>query len=143
MSRVRRAVSVAVLLGAASACHDGGVRREQMVAGGDPARGRSLIPEYGCGSCHVIPGVPGAEGKVGPPLTHFAERSFIAGNLRNEPTALAHWIRFPDHVEPGTAMPNLGVTEAHARDIAAYLYTLGSGGLGPPSLFPSNTIPAH
>ena len=124
MSRVRRALAVALLLVAAAACHDDGVRREQMVAGGDPERGRSLIPEYGCGSCHVIPGVRGAQGKVGPPLTHFAERSFIAGNLRNEPTALTHWIRFPNHVEPGTAMPNLGVTEAHARDIAAYLYTL-------------------
>ena len=143
MMRVRHAAAVLALVVAAAGCHDGGVRREQTVAGGDPERGRSLIPEYGCGSCHVIPGVPGAQGKVGPPLTHFAERSFIAGNLRNEPAALARWIRFPNQVEPGTAMPNLGVTEAHARDIAAYLYTLSSGGLGPPSLFPSNAIPAH
>ena len=143
MIRVRRMHVALGLVLVAAGCHDGGVRREQMVAGGDPGRGRTLIPEYGCGSCHVIPGVPGAQGKVGPPLTHFAERTFIAGNLRNEPAALERWIRFPNHVEPGTAMPNLGVTEAHARDISAYLYTLSSGGLGPPSVFPSNAIPAH
>lgn len=143
MTRLTRQLLLVAMAALIVGCHDGGIRREQTVAGGDPERGRSLIPEYGCGSCHVIPGVPGAQGKVGPPLTHFAERSFIAGNLRNEPAALARWIRFPSHIEPGTAMPDLGVSEAHARDIAAYLYTLGSGGLGPPSLFPSNAIPAH
>lgn len=143
MRRLTSTLGIMLMTAISAGCHDGGIRRERTVAGGDPERGRHLIPEYGCGSCHVIPGVPGAQGKVGPPLTHFAERSFIAGNLRNEPAALARWIRFPGEVEPGTAMPDLGVSEAHARDIAAYLYTLGSGGLGPPSVFPSNAIPAH
>ena len=139
---------MAVVLLAASvvwsvACHDRGGRREQTVAGGNPDRGRQHIVEYGCGSCHVVPGVAGAQGKVGPPLTDFAERTFIAGTLRNEPASLTLWIRYPDHVQPGTAMPTLGVTEPHARDIAAYLYTLGSGQLGPPRIFPSTTLPSH
>ncbi|PRY20191.1 hypothetical protein CLV70_12572 [Pseudosporangium ferrugineum] len=30
----------------------------------------------------------------------------------------------PQAVEPGTAMPDLGVTSTDARDIAAYLFTL-------------------
>jgi cytochrome c2 len=30
----------------------------------------------------------------------------------------------PQEMEPGTAMPDVGVTEADARDMAAYLYTL-------------------
>jgi cytochrome c1 len=34
------------------------------------------------------------------------------------------WLQNPQAVEPGTVMPNLGLTEIEARDIAAYLYTL-------------------
>jgi cytochrome c1 len=37
---------------------------------------------------------------------------------------LIRWIETPQAIEPGTAMPNLGVTEQRARDMAAYLYTL-------------------
>ena len=32
---------------------------------------------------------------------------------------------FVQPVVPGNAMPNAGLTDAQARDIAAYLYTLG------------------
>jgi cytochrome c len=94
----------------------------QEVSGSDPARGRTLIGSYGCGSCHLIPGVPGANSLVGPPLTHYAKRSYIAGNLPNTPENLMRWLQFPQQVEPGTAMPNLNVTLADAHDIASYLY---------------------
>lgn len=94
------------------------------VAGGDAGRGPRLIEALGCAACHTIPGVPGARGNVGPPLTHFGERVYIAGMLRNTPPNLVRWIRDPQSVVPGNAMPNMGVTEADARDIAAYLYTL-------------------
>jgi cytochrome c2 len=91
----------------------------------EPERGRRLVQvTYGCGACHVISGLPGATGKVGPPLDGFAERVFIAGQLPNTPENLVRWIRSPQVIEPGTAMPDLGVTEANARDIAAYLLTL-------------------
>jgi cytochrome c1 len=30
----------------------------------------------------------------------------------------------PQSVVPGNAMPEMGITEAQARDIASYLYTL-------------------
>jgi cytochrome c1 len=105
----------------------GGCRREAssiLVPGGDPARGKVQIVAYGCGSCHVIPGVGGAKGLVGPPLTQFAHRGFIAGEVPNNGDFLVRWISVPQAIEPGTAMPNLGVSEAQARDIAAYLYTL-------------------
>jgi cytochrome c len=95
-----------------------------LVPGGDPARGKKQIVAYGCGSCHVIPGVGGARGLVGPPLTQFAHRAFIAGEVPNNSEFLVRWISVPQAIEPGTAMPNLGVSEAQARDIAAYLYTL-------------------
>jgi cytochrome c1 len=95
-----------------------------QVTNGDPDLGVEAIQRYGCGSCHVIPGVAGADGKVGPPLTDFSERGFIAGQLPNNADNLITWIEDPQGVEPGTAMPNLDVTEQDARDIAAYLFTL-------------------
>ncbi len=90
----------------------------------DPARGARAIRTYGCGSCHLIPGIRGADGMVGPPLTGWRERAIIAGYLANTPEHLVQWIVMPQSVAPGNAMPNLGVTDGDARDIAAYLYTL-------------------
>ena len=115
--------AVAILL--LQACgQQGGPPEVAAVATGDPERGRSAISQYGCGACHTIPGVAGADGTVGPPLARFAQRDYIAGELRNTPENLVRWIQDPPAVEPRTAMPNLGVTEADAHDIAAYLYTL-------------------
>jgi cytochrome c2 len=74
-------------------------------------------------ACHVIGGLAGAKGHVGPPLTHFKSKSFIAGRLPNTPPAVAHWIESPQRVLPGNLMPDLGVDPTEARDIAAYLYT--------------------
>jgi cytochrome c len=112
-----------VLLGAlASACHD--ATPTLSVAGGDPARGKQQIVAYGCGSCHVIPGIRQARGLVGPPLTAFARRTYIAGEVPNNVANIVRWITVPQAIEPGTAMPNLGVSDGQARDIAAYLYTL-------------------
>ena len=90
----------------------------------DPARGVRAIRAYGCGSCHMIPGVQGADGMVGPPLNGWRQRAIIAGYLANTPDHLVQWIVMPQSVAPGNAMPNLGVTDGDARDIAAYLYTL-------------------
>jgi cytochrome c1 len=61
---------------------------------------------------------------VGPPLTRFGDRTFIAGMLRNEPANLMRWLRDPQGVVPGNAMPNMGIDEQQARDLAAFLYTL-------------------
>jgi cytochrome c2 len=94
------------------------------VPGGDAAEGRRLIGKYGCGACHVIPGVRGAAGKVGPDLTAFNRRIYIGGETTNEPANLIRWIEDPQAIAPGSAMPDLGVSESEARDIAAYLYTL-------------------
>ena len=50
--------------------------------------------------------------------------SLIAGRLANTPDNLVQWLRRPQIIKPGTAMPDMGVTEVHARDMAAYLATL-------------------
>lgn len=103
-----------------------GCRRAATVAipGGDPGRGKQELAGFGCGSCHTIDGVTGAHGKVGPPLTGIGERSMIAGEAANTPENLVRWIENPQSIEPNTAMPNLGVGDQAARDMAAYLYTL-------------------
>ena len=134
-----------MLLTGAVACSSGGgdASRPEILATtrGDPARGEAAIGKYGCGSCHVIPGVRRARGKVGPPLTDFAQRTYIAGNAFNTPNNLAAWIRRPDSVEPGTVMPTLGVDEQEARDISAYLYLeTATGSLGPPRLLPASLL---
>jgi cytochrome c2 len=95
------------------------------VPGGDAERGRQTLGDYGCHACHTIPGVPEADAMVGPPLTDWAQRRYIAGLLPNTPENLVKWLRYPQDVEPGTVMPNMDVTEQDARDMAAYLYTLG------------------
>ena len=86
------------------------------------ASGRRLLASYGCGSCHSIPGVPGATAAVGPPLDRFYERSYIAGQFPNTWENLIGWIQSPQEMKPGTAMPDLGVKENEAIDMAAYLY---------------------
>lgn len=95
-----------------------------LVSGGDAGAGRQAFISYGCGSCHLAPGMRQAEGQVGPNLSNFANRALIAGQFGNNATALVRWIQVPQAMLPGNGMPNLGVTESDARDIAAYLYTL-------------------
>jgi cytochrome c1 len=95
-----------------------------FVAGGDAERGKVAIGRYGCGACHTIPGIRGARGLVGPPLEDLARRVYVAGVLQNEPENLVRWIADPPAVDPQTAMPNLGVTDSDARDIAEFLYRL-------------------
>jgi cytochrome c2 len=94
------------------------------VTGGDSGRGPEMLRRYGCGGCHRIPGVSGAQGRVGPPLDQFAVRAYVAGMLPNEAGNLIRWIVDPRAINPRTAMPATGVTEADARHMAAYLYTL-------------------
>lgn len=115
---------------ALSGCNaDNGVSSYSTFAGGDPAQGKQLIRGYGCGACHIIPGIQDARGLVGPPLFEFGQRTMIAGELPNTPDNLAHWLENPQSIEPKTAMPDLGVTPSQAYDMVAYLYTLrGSRG---------------
>lgn len=90
---------------------------------GDPSRGEAMFIQYGCGACHQLEHVRKATGMVGPPLDGTALREVVAGKLSNSPDNLEHWIRDPQAVSPGTAMPDLNVGERDARDISAFLYT--------------------
>ena len=93
-------------------------------AGGDAKIGKQLVTQYQCGVCHRIPGIPGADGAVGPPLAQFGRLSYIAGGIPNEPPHLVAWLLDPPALKPGTPMPAMGLTAQEARHMAAFLYTL-------------------
>src|SRR5687767_5633113 len=92
------------------------------VPGANAERAPVLIQQYGCGACHIVPGVRGATGKVGPRLDHLKEQVYVAGILPNTPQNLTSWIKHPKKANPQTAMPDLDVNEQDARDIADFLY---------------------
>jgi cytochrome c len=91
---------------------------------GDANRGKTLIAEYGCGNCHLIPKVAAANGNVGPPLLHLANRVYIAGYVRNSPESMSVWLQDPQRILPGNAMPTMGISRKDSRDITAFLYSL-------------------
>jgi cytochrome c2 len=90
----------------------------------DADLGRKAIEQNGCVTCHAIPGIVGPNFPVGPPLAGVGSRLMLGGVLPNSPENLARWIRTPQAFAPLSAMPNLGLSEADARDIAAFLATL-------------------
>jgi cytochrome c oxidase assembly factor CtaG/cytochrome c2 len=122
-SAVLAPVLLLLVLPLLSGCNDHGAR-EVARRIGSPSAGAKLIGQYGCGACHLIPGIDGAEGVVGPPLLQVGRRIFIAGVLRNTPNNMVRWLRDPQKVVPGNGMPDMHITEPDAENIAAYLYTL-------------------
>lgn len=124
------------------ACSAGESGVPSPVTGGDPELGKVVISSMGCGACHVVPGVRGAIGMTGPPLTDFGRRQYIAGRLVNDPENLVAWILDPQAIDSATAMPTLGLDTAQARDAAAYLLTLGAGGDRPRHPLPARWLRA-
>jgi cytochrome c oxidase assembly factor CtaG len=127
-SRFGRAAAAACVLIVAGAmmqaCGPDVSAEAAAMTGGDPDRGRDAIARYGCDTCHTIPGVRTARGRVGPPLDGIASRVYIAGHLPNTPENLQDWIQHPHAHDPQTVMPETGITARDTRDVAAYLYTL-------------------
>jgi cytochrome c oxidase assembly factor CtaG/cytochrome c2 len=129
--RTRNAATITLLLCAcclwatSSACRRHEVlNNASILTGGNPQTGQQKLEYYGCPACHTIPGVRGADGLVGPPLTRVASRVYIAGVLPNTPENMVRWLEDPPAVDKLTAMPNMRIPVSDARDIAAYLYTL-------------------
>jgi len=122
LQRYAGMVAIVVALLGLAGCDRPGGQSSWAMRGAHAERGPALITQYGCGACHAIAGVANARGEVGPPLTQFGRRAYIAGVLINNPDNLVKWLCAPQSVVPGNAMPNTGLTEEDARDIAAYLY---------------------
>jgi mono/diheme cytochrome c family protein len=97
-------------------------------------QGVRVLLQFGCGSCHIIPNIPGASGTIGPslagtPLPPLSQRNPIAGGAvpNTSEADLARWIMDPQALKPGTAMPDLNLNEEQAAAAAAYLYTIQPG----------------
>lgn len=109
------------LIGFLSACHG---QTEVARPAGSAQLGAITVTRQACGSCHVIPGIEQADGRVGPPLAHFALQQTVAGTLPNTPGNLIRFLKAPRAVVKNGAMPDLGLSDDQIRDIAAYLYEL-------------------
>ena len=127
MTRWRSKLSVGLTLAplvaavALAGCESSAPNPELSGKMDNAAAGAIWIGRSGCGSCHQIPGISNADGMVGPPLIHFSQRTIIAGYLPNTRGNLTRWIQHPQQVAPGNAMPDAGLTDRQAKDIAAYL----------------------
>jgi cytochrome c oxidase subunit 2 len=102
-------------------------QREPAAEPADPlaAHGRDSFLTNGCSACHTIRGT-GADGVVGPELTHVGSRSSLgAGILPNEIDAFHRWIASTGKVKPGVLMPDFGMLPPEElRAIATYLESL-------------------
>jgi len=121
MAVIAAPISIAVL-------HEQDVRAARINAegmtGGRSDRGEAAFHRLGCGGCHEAAIGSGANGRVAPSLAGIASRAEIAGKLPNTPEHMVRWIRHPQAIIPGNGMPDQGIGDADARDLAAYLYTL-------------------
>lgn len=100
-------------------------RREtaRLMTQGDASRAPASLRRFGCTGCHEIPGISGADGKVGGSLSDLRKRVYVGGVLNNTSDNLVQWIVSPPKFSPRTAMPVTGISEGEARDVAAFLYS--------------------
>jgi cytochrome c2 len=119
--RAARALLAIAAIGAATGCAPSATN---AALGGDPEAGSVAITRRACGSCHNIPGIQDADGRVGPSLAGFGAQRMIAGRLANRLDTLFLYLKHPQAVVPGNEMPDQGLSDREARDIAAYLESL-------------------
>jgi cytochrome c oxidase subunit 2 len=90
---------------------------------GAAADGKAVYTRSACVGCHTIRGV--SAGVLGPDLTHFGSRAlFGAGLWPTTPEHVVAWLKDPPALKPGSRMPNLHLSDADARALAAYLISL-------------------
>jgi cytochrome c oxidase subunit II len=100
-------------------------RRAEGAAPATPAaQGGEIVFARSCGACHAVAGT-NALGRVGPDLTHVADRRTIgAGALTNTPENLARWIRNAPAIKEGARMPAVPLDDADLGAVVTYLGTL-------------------
>lgn len=114
---------IASMLVMLAACHSPAIESDAADPGAI-TRGKAAAERLGCGACHATPGIDWPKGRVGPALDGFGARAMIAGRLPNEAPLLAQYVRDAPSLVPGSAMPAIPMTDAEARDIAAWLQSL-------------------
>ncbi len=97
----------------------------------DAAQGRALLDTKGCGFCHRMTGAPAllpSAFPAGVHVEHLARALRLAPDLRFArdrwtPTHLVKWLQHPSQVKSDASMPELGLTEVEAKNVALYLLT--------------------
>ena len=117
-------LALTLLLSACGWFRDFDFAQGARLTGGDPELGRKKLGQHSCVSCHIIPGVPKADGTSAPSLAHWSSKRNFLDKYPNTPDNLEKWLQNPSHLKPGTKMPALNVSPDDSRDIAAYLYSI-------------------
>lgn len=96
---------------------------------GNPARGRELMEQKSCGSCHEFSGVPSFMTRPDPTVREEQQKRALrlAPDLRHarerfHRAAMVAWLRDPKALKEDTLMPAHGLSELDAVDVTAYLY---------------------
>jgi cytochrome c553 len=114
---------------------------ESLAIGLRLREGREQLASLRCLKCHA-PGSPANGPSSMPELLADAPNLADAGaRLRSD--WMARWIADPKALRPSATMPKLlhGQAESQARDVAAYLATLGSSPDEPDGPMPAEAIP--
>jgi cytochrome c2 len=114
-SYLKEGVSAPAAPAAAGAAKTSEAPAAEKVAAAPGLNGADLFGSKTCGACHVLTGVPGAVGPVGPKLDGIGKTRDVAW--------LTAWLKDPAAVKAGTTMPNLGLTDAEAKAIAEFIVT--------------------
>ncbi|MEI9951551.1 MAG: c-type cytochrome [Pseudomonadota bacterium] len=113
-------------------------------APGNASRGRELMEQKGCASCHAFTGAPAFTFSEAPPASSDAARAaLLAPDLRFtrerfRRDRLLGWLLNPKAIKPDTRMPNFDLSRAEAADIAAYLFEVA---LSPEPVAPFARLP--
>jgi cytochrome c oxidase subunit 2 len=107
-------------------------QQQQVTPPTDPAiqQGQHVFESAGCVFCHTVRGlndrsIDRSAVDLGPDLTHLSSRLTIAGaSLTQNRGNLAGWIVDPQHVKPGSLMPNQYLNSQDLQALIAYLESL-------------------
>jgi cytochrome c oxidase subunit 2 len=90
------------------------------------SRGEQVFQQNTCVACHTIRGLNGANGTVGPDLTHLGSRATLgAGVVDNTPDNLQAWISNAQAIKPGVLMPAFSsLSPADLQAVTDYLESL-------------------
>ncbi len=95
---------------------------------GDAKKGRRLLEDKSCGSCHLFTGVPDLPMKPDPKEATKETRAgtVLAPDLRYardrySPANMVRWLLDPKSIKPDTNMPAHSLTQADAMSLTAYL----------------------
>ena len=86
--------------------------------------GLTAFLDLPCASCHTIRGTS-ADGRLGPDLTHLADRSTLAaGVIPNDRGHLGGWIANSQTIKPGNLMPPTPMDPSQLQGLLDYLQSL-------------------